>query len=113
MYGTDNRIMLTLPDPKYLYRNNKSTGPTFYQVCYRIVYTSTTGEVENGGGTLSGRRYYQYIVTNKCKWVVTYMASSFNLAQVSWTQNNLTVENPPDLGTMELLVISICIASQI
>jgi hypothetical protein len=101
MYGTDNRIMLTSPGSNGIYTGTINLkGPTFYQVCYRIVYTSTTGEVENGGGTNIGRRYYQYIVpTNVSGSNVTWPAS-FNLALVSWMQNNLTVETPPDLGTI-------------
>jgi hypothetical protein len=101
MYGTDNRIMLTPTGTNAIYTGTINlTGPTFYQVCYRIVYTSTTGEVQNGGGTNSGRRYYQYIVpTNVSGSNVTWPAS-FNLAQISWMQNLLTVETPPDLGTI-------------
>ncbi len=101
MYGTDNRVMLTSPNADGKYTATVSLkAPTFYQVCYRIVYTSTTGEVQNGGGTNSGRRYYQYIVPSKVSGSTVTWPSSFSLAQVAWLQNNLTVETPPDLGSI-------------
>lgn len=101
MWGTDNRIMLTSPnsDGKYTGSINL-TPPTFFQVCYRLVYTSTTGEVEDGGGTNFGRRYYQYIVPTSVNSGSITWPSSFDLAEVKWVQNNLTVENPPDLGSV-------------
>jgi hypothetical protein len=101
MYGTDNRIMLTQTGTGALYSATVNlTAPTFYQVCYRITYTSTTGEVENGGGTNYGRRYYQYIVPTNVSGSNVTWPNSFSLAQMSWTQNNLTVETPPNLGTI-------------
>ena len=101
MYLTDNRLMLTSPNSDGIYTvSTDLAAPTFFQVCYRIVYTSTTGEVTNGGGTNSGRRYYQYIVpTNVTGSTVTW-PSTFDLAQVAWMQNSLTVETPPNLGSI-------------
>jgi hypothetical protein len=101
MWGTDNRIMLTSPNADGKYTGSIALkAPTFYQVCYRIVYTSTTGEVENGGGTNTGRRYYQYIVPSSVNGSTVTWPSSYDLAQVAWTQNNLTVETPPSLGNI-------------
>ena len=101
MYGTDNRLMLTSPNSDGIYTGSIDLKPpTFYQVCYRLVYTSTTGEVEDGGGTNMGRRYYQYIVPSSVNGSTVTWPSSFDLAQISWVQNNLTVENPPDLGSI-------------
>lgn len=101
MYGTDNRITLTSPnaDGKYIGTISLS-APTFYQVCYRIVYTSTTGEVENGGGTTNGRRYYQYIVPTSVNGSTVSWPASYSLAEMPWMQNNLTVEDPPNLGSI-------------
>jgi hypothetical protein len=101
MWGTDNRIMMNSPNSDGIYTASIDlTPPTFFQVCYRIVYTSPDGEVENGGGTNMGRRYYQYIVPTSVSGSTVTWPSSFDLAQVEWVQNNLTVENPPDLGAI-------------
>jgi hypothetical protein len=97
MYGADNRIMLEDADGDMIYTGEIDlTPPTFYQVCYRIVYTSPQGEIWNGGGVQKGRRYYQYILptsTNPIEW-----PSTFELAQMEWMPSNLTVEEHPDLG---------------
>jgi len=104
MYGTDNRIMLTSPNADGKYTATVSlNAPTFYQVCYRITYTSSTGEVMNGGGTSLGRRYYQYIVPTSVNGSTVTWPSSFSLAEVPWMQNNLTVENPPNLGSIDAI----------
>jgi len=101
MYGTDNRLMLTSPNADGKYTGTISLkAPTFYQVCYRIVYTSTTGEVENGGGTTMGRRYYQYIVPTSVNGSTVTWPSTFSLKEIPWMQNNLSIENPPNLGTI-------------
>jgi len=101
MYGTDNRVLLSSPnaDGKYTATVHLK-APTFFQVCYRIVYTSTTGEVENGGGTNLGRRYYQYIVPTNVSGSTVTWPTSFSLAEVPWMQNNLSVEDPPNLGSI-------------
>ena len=104
MYGTDNRVMLTSPNADGKYTGTISlSAPTFYQVCYRIVYTSTTGEVQNGGGTNLGRRYYQYIVPTSVNGSTVTWPASYSLAEVKWLQNNLTVEDPPNLGAINAI----------
>ncbi len=101
MYGTDNRVMLTSPNADGKYTGTISLkAPTFFQVCYRIAYTSSTGEVLNGGGTNLGRRYYQYIVPTSVNGSNVTWPASFSLAQILWKQNNLTVEDPPNLGSI-------------
>ncbi|MBI2416955.1 MAG: T9SS type A sorting domain-containing protein [Ignavibacteriales bacterium] len=98
MWGTDNRITLTDPDGDMIYTGSMALTPPYcYQAAYRIVYTSTTGEVWNGGGVQSGRRYYQYIRPtgyNPLVW-----GSSYEFPVVPWRAANLTVEVPPDLLT--------------
>ncbi|MFH1195434.1 MAG: T9SS type A sorting domain-containing protein [bacterium] len=98
MYGTDNRLMLEDDNGDGIYTGSVDlTAPTFYQVCYRIVYTSSTGEVWNGGGVQLGRRYYQYIVPTAITPAVTWPAT-FQLAQLDWAPGDLPIETPPDLG---------------
>jgi len=97
MYGADNRVMLSDPDGDMIYTGEIDLNPpTFYQVCYRIVYTSPQGEIWNGGGVQKGRRYYQYILPvsiNPVVWPNTY-----ELALMQWKASDLTVEDHPDLG---------------
>lgn len=101
MYGTDNRVMLSSPNADGKYTGTISlVAPTFNQICYRLVYTSTTGEVMNGGGVNKGRRYYQYIAPLTVNGSNVTWPASFSLAEMPWMQNNLTVETPPDLGTI-------------
>jgi len=96
MYGTDNRITLEDQDGDGIY-----TGiwplepPTFYQLCYRVVYQSESGDILNGGGRLQGRRYYQYIHPVSIG-SVTWPAS-FELPEMLWMNDSLTVEDPPQL----------------
>lgn len=100
MYGTDNRIQLTDSDGDGKYTGTIDLkAPTFYQVCYRISYSSTSGTITNGGGVLKGRRYYQYILPTKISPSITW-PSTYELAMVTWKASDLTVENPPDLGKM-------------
>lgn len=99
MYGTDNRIVLADPSGTGKYTGSIDLKPpTLFQVCYRIVYTSPSGAVTNGGGVQKGRRYYQYIrptsVTNTVTWPSTY-----SLALMQWVPSDLTVEDPPSLIT--------------
>jgi hypothetical protein len=100
MWGTDNRIILTDPNGDGIYTGDYDlTPPTFYQFCYRIVYSSPTGAVWNGtGSAVRGRRYYQYAKptsTNPVVWPATYQ-----LATMDWKTQDLTIENPPDLGNI-------------
>lgn len=102
MYGTDNRLMLTDPDGdgKYTATYNL-TPPTVYQFCYRVTYTSPSGDITNGSGSaIRGRRYYQYVhptqvMADSAKWPSTYA-----LALMPWKLDNLTIEDPPDLNTL-------------
>jgi FlgD Ig-like domain len=98
MWGTDNRLMLTDDDGDGIYSGVYSlTPPTFNQFCYRIVYTSPTGEVWNGSGSaVAGRRYYQYakpVSINPVVWPTSYA-----LTEMEWMTQDLTIEDLPDLG---------------
>lgn len=98
MWGTDNRIILTDPNGDGIYTGDYDLNPpTFYQYCYRIVYSSPTGAVWNGtGSAVRGRRYYQYAKptsTNPVVWPSTYQ-----LATMDWKTQDLTIEEPPSLG---------------
>jgi hypothetical protein len=99
MYGTDNRILLEDPDEDMLYTGSWSINPpTFYQFCYRIVYTSPSGEIENGSGSaIRGRRYYQYVHPTSIDPVI--WPTSYELAELPWMLDSLTIEDPPDLIT--------------
>lgn len=108
MYGTDNRLMLKDTVGLGVYSGSLNLkAPTFFQVCYRIVYTFPGGEVENGGGVQMGRRYYQYIVPTLVSGTTVTWPSSFTLAQMDWMADNLTVETPPYLGIMTDVATSV------
>ncbi|MGE5432316.1 MAG: T9SS type A sorting domain-containing protein [Syntrophomonadaceae bacterium] len=102
MYGTDNRLLLEDKDGDGKYTGEYSLNPpTFNQFCYRITYTTSTGNSEtNGGGILAGRRYYQYAKPTKVEkgGIVTW-PSTYALAPMTWKNDNLTIETPPDLDT--------------
>jgi hypothetical protein len=101
MWGTDNRVMLTDPDGDGRYTATYNlTPPTFPQFCYRLVYTSPSGEIWNGSGSaIRGRRYYQYVHPTKVLADSAQWPSTYSLAQLSWMLDNLTIEDPPDLNT--------------
>ncbi|MHA2099207.1 MAG: T9SS type A sorting domain-containing protein, partial [Candidatus Kariarchaeaceae archaeon] len=96
MYGEENRLTLDDQDGDGIYTGTWSLDPvTFYQLCYHVVYTSESGDIENGGGTLFGRRYYQYVhptSINPVVWPATYP-----LQELQWMDDSLTVEDPPPL----------------
>jgi hypothetical protein len=99
MWGTDNRIMLKDPDGDGKYTGTwDMKAPTLYQFCYRLVYTSPGGEIENGSGSaVKGRRYYQYVHPTKVLADSATWPSTYTLAELPWKLDNLTIEDPPDL----------------
>lgn len=101
MYGEDNRIELTDADGDLVYKGSMDlVPPTFNQMCYRIVYTSASGDIMNGGGVLRGRRYYQYVhPVSVSEEGVSSWPSSFELPTLDWMNDSLTVEDPPDFVT--------------
>lgn len=102
MYGTDNRLELLDGDGDGIYTGTIALkAPTLYQICYRVTYSSYPNpSVTNGGGILSGRRYYQYIRPTQVQagGNITWPAS-FTLPTMDWKLENLTIETPPDLET--------------
>jgi len=102
MWGTDNRLMMSDANSDGIYTATYDlTPPTFYQMCYRVVYTSPGGEVWNGSGSaIKGRRYYQYVhptavLADSAVWPATY-----SLAVLDWMNDSLTIEDPPDLDNI-------------
>jgi len=101
MYGTDNRIELTDMDGDLVYTGSWDLeAPTFYQFCYRVVYTSPSGEITNGSGSaIRGRRYYQYVHPVSVDGGNITWPASYELAELPWMLDSLTIEDPPDLIT--------------
>ena len=102
MWGTDNRLMLSDPDGNGVYSvTSNLVAPTLYQACFRIVYTSSSGEVWNGSGSaIRGRRYYQYVhptavYADSAAWPATY-----SFAVLDWMNDSLTIEDPPNLNVI-------------
>ena len=96
MYGETNRILLEDTNGDLVYTNTWSLNPpTFYQLCYHVVYTSESGDIENGGGVQRGRRYYQYIQPTSINPVV--WPTAYELNELAWMNDSLTVEDPPQL----------------
>lgn len=100
MYGTDNRLQLSDTDGDGIYTATWNLNPpTFNQLCYRITYTSASGDIENGGGVLKGRRYYQYVYPEAVNGDQITWPSSYELNEIPWMNDSLIVENPPDFIT--------------
>ncbi|NWF88896.1 MAG: T9SS type A sorting domain-containing protein [Ignavibacteriaceae bacterium] len=101
MYGTDNRLLLTDLDGDLVYTGTWSLNPpTFYQFCYRIVYTSPSGEIWNGSGSaIRGRRYYQYVHPASVNGQTVIWPVSYQLAELPWMLDSLTIEDPPSFLT--------------
>ncbi|MFA6470003.1 MAG: T9SS type A sorting domain-containing protein [Bacteroidota bacterium] len=99
MWGTDNRLMLTDIDGDGIYSATwEMNAPTLYQFCYRVVYTSTSGEIWNGSGSaILGRRYYQYVHPVKVTADSAVWPSTYSLAEMPWMLDSLTIEDPPNL----------------
>jgi hypothetical protein len=102
MWGTDNRLLLADPDGNGVYTATYNlTPPTLFQMCFRIVYTSPSGEVWNGSGSaIQGRRYYQYVHPTAVAPDSALWPASYSLAVLNWMNDSLTIEPPPDLNTV-------------
>jgi hypothetical protein len=100
MYGTANRILLEDLDGDLIYTNSWDLNPpTFYQLCFQVVYTSTSGDITNGGGVQRGRRYYQYVHPSSVVGQTITWPISYQLAELPWMLDSLTVEDPPSFIT--------------
>lgn len=74
--------------------------PTWFQVPYVVTYSTASGSYEtNGGGFDKGRRYYQFVKPASISSSGPTWPSSYNFPTFTWKENNLDVENPPDLIT--------------
>lgn len=75
------------------------TGPTVYQIGFRVGYSTDADDVLNGGGVAAGRRYYQFI------WPLlhepggsTTWPTEFDLPTIDWIPFELPSETPPDFS---------------
>ena len=77
------------------------TGPTVFDVGFRVEYREPSGTIiQNGGGFSLGRSYYQFIQPSAIhgdggiEWPVAY-----NFPTLDWKDSDLPVEEAPDLWT--------------
>jgi len=100
-------IVLEDPDQDMVYTGTYTVDPPgWYQLGFIITYgTRTAGYVGNGGGTTTGRRYYQFVHPTQIlpnpggQFPTTVWPNSYNLSTIDWVQSNLPFETPPDLTT--------------
>jgi hypothetical protein len=77
------------------------TPPVPYDVAFRVNYSSDGGTtIQNGGGNLKGRSYYQYVRPTKVNTDGTIeWPSEFSFPTLPWMDSDLIVEDPPNLFT--------------
>lgn len=100
-------IVLEDPDQDMVYTGTYTVDPPgWYQLGFIITYgTRTAGYVQNGGGTATGRRYYQFVHPTQIlpnpggQFPTTVWPNAYNLSTIDWVQSNLPFETPPDLTT--------------
>ncbi|NQT27723.1 T9SS type A sorting domain-containing protein, partial [candidate division KSB1 bacterium] len=94
-------IKLEDPDANLVYTGTIDlTPPTTFGASYRVFYSSEGGEIENGGGNARGRCYYQFIHPTAVNGDGTVeWPSAFEFPMMVWMDNDLTVEDPPNLWT--------------
>lgn len=98
-------VLLEDPDQNMVYTGTYAVDPPgWYQMGYLLAYNGDTPGtyVTNGGGTQTGRRYYEFVWPDSLadeggQFPTSYWPSSFNLGGVDWKQTNLTVKNPPNM----------------
>jgi hypothetical protein len=75
------------------------TPPVPYDVAFRVNYSSDGGTtIQNGGGNLKGRSYYQYVHPTKVNTNGTIeWPSTFSFPTLPWMDSDLIVEDPPNL----------------
>jgi hypothetical protein len=109
----ENCLELTDPDADMIYSGtfplvvSADFPNVWYKHGYRIAYSTDTpgAYITNGGGMESGRRYYQYIHPTEIQenpggqFPITVWPDAYDLPVVDWTEDNLYVEDPPDLTT--------------
>ena len=94
----EHTIELSDPDGDGIYSGDLAmTGPTVYQIGFRVGYTTDTDNVLHGGGFQPGRRYYQFIwPESHVPGGETVWPSNYELATVDWVPSDLPSETPPD-----------------
>jgi hypothetical protein len=77
------------------------TGPTVFDVGYRVRYKEPSGGyVENGGGFAKGRSYYQFIPPTAVHGDGTIeWPTEYSFPVLNWKDSDLPVEEIPDLWT--------------
>jgi hypothetical protein len=103
----ERAIVLEDPDQDMVYTGTYVVDPNgWYQLGFLMAYgTRTGGYVTNGGGTQSGRRYYQYIHPDQIlpnpggQFPITVWPNAYTLSTIDWVEDNLPFETPPDLTT--------------
>ena len=100
MYGAGNRLKLLDTDGDVVYTGSWNLkAPTFYQFCYRIVYTTPGADtITNGSDSpIRGRRYYQYVHPTSIEPLT--WPTSYELAELPWMLDDLAIEDSPTLVT--------------
>jgi len=103
----ERAIVLEDPNQDMVYTATYTVNPPgWYQLGFIIAYgTRTGGYVTNGGGTATGRRYYQFVNPDQIlpnpggQFPITVWPSAYTLNTLDWVQSNLPFESPPDLTT--------------
>ena len=101
LFDSTLTIELDDPDGNLVYTGTCDlTPPTTFAAGYRINYSSESGTIQNGGGFGKGRSYYQFIHPTAVNAEGTIeWPSEFSFPELLWMDNDLTVEDPPDLWT--------------
>jgi len=97
----DQVVLLEDPDGDMIYTGTWDIKDrAWYQIGFVIAYGNTAdGFNTNGGGTVAGRRYYQFIQpTSVGEDGSTTWPTEFTLATIAWVERNLPFETPPDLS---------------
>lgn len=99
----ERSILLKDPDGDMIYSADFVVDPpAWYQLGFILAYsTDTPGSyITNGGGTATGRRYYQFVRPDAIlEDLTTVWPSEFVLPVIEWKQEDLPFEQPPDLTT--------------
>ena len=97
----ERAIELKDPDGDGIYSADYEVQPpAWYQLGFIIAYSTATPAsfITNGGGSTTGRRYYQFVRPDAILGdLTTVWPSEFVLPVIEWKQEDLPFEQPPDL----------------
>ena len=99
---TNTPLRLADPDGDLVYSGSMNvTPPAPYDVGFRVNYTAGAGvTIQNGGGNLRGRSYYQYVHPTKVNQDGSIdWPSEYSFPTLAWMDGDLTVEDAPNLFT--------------